>query len=68
MRGSYILVCIPWVSNGNVFKQLCQLHLMLFIIVVIYELQSKTKLQITTSFCDLGFTQYWPRLPCNLAL
>ena len=49
MASLYILVEVVGVS-GNVFIEPCQLHLMLFIIPLIYCGQFKTKLQWLNAF------------------
>ena len=55
----YILADVVGVS-GNVFIEPCQLHLMLFIIPLIYGEQFKTKLQWLNAFYALS-----ERLTCN---
>ena len=55
----YILAEVVGVS-GNVFIEPCQLHLMLFIIPLIYGEQFKTKLQWLNAFYSLS-----ERLTCN---
>ena len=59
MASLYILAEVVGVS-GNVFIEPCQLHLMLFIIPLIYGGQFKTKLQWLNAFWALS---QW--LTCN---
>ena len=53
MASLYILAEVVGVS-GNVFIEPCQLHLMLFIIPLIYGGQFKTKLQWLNAFWALS--------------
>ena len=61
MASLYILAQEVGVS-GNVFIEPCQLHLMLFIIPLIYGAQFKTKLQWLNAFYA-----HSERLTCNFA-